>query len=49
MKVRIGQQIMADVYGSLVLGEVIGFGVEKGRQVADLDNGRWVYISQIIG
>ena len=49
MKIRINQEILADVYGSLVWGKVIGFGIEGGKKVVDLDCGRWVYVSQIIG
>ena len=46
---KIGQEIMADVYGELVCGMIIGFKEHKGRQVISLDCGRFVYPHQIIG
>jgi hypothetical protein len=43
-----GMEVTANVGSEVVTGRVTGFGEHKGKQVIDLDNGRFVYHSQVV-
>lgn len=45
---KLGYSILARVGNELISGRIIGSGTKNGKTVLDLDNGRFVYLSQII-
>jgi hypothetical protein len=45
---KIGASILARISNEVITGKIIRFGTYNGKEVADLDNNRFVYISQII-